>query len=175
LLAVVTIVVAIGAALPAAAAGAQRTTYLAAECSFSPTGGTMRFTGAIDPVTGLPKIAHLRDAVNFNDVIVWNGTSWQVGGTDDVTISFNGEPLNGVTARGDFLLTLVGVGAWQGTWAWNQKHGATGHGVGKGVDSNSQLKITWWQTQPAEWGIAPFTGCPQPGQTFIFMRLDIAR
>jgi len=163
----------IGTALPAAAAGAQKATYLAAECSVSPTGGTLTFTGAPDPVTGLPQIAHLRDAVNANDLVVWNGTSWQPGGTDAVTISFDGEPLTGVSARGDFLLTLTGVGAWQGTWAWGQRHAVNGHGAGQGVGSTSHLDITWWRTQPAEWGIAPFPGCPRPGQTAVFLQLDV--
>lgn len=134
----------------------------------------MTFTGVTDPITGLPQIAHMREAVNVNnDLFVWNGTSWQASGTDTVTISFNGEPLTGVSAWGDFFLTLVGVGAWNGTWAWGQRHAENGYGAGQGVDGRSQLLITWWRTQPAEWGVAPFSGCPKLGQTFIFLQLDV--
>ena len=171
---VLTLSLAAGTAVPAAAAGAQKATYLAAECSGQPIGGTVTFTGVTDPITGLPQIAHMREAVNVNnDLFVWNGTSWQASGTDTVTISFNGEPLTGVSAWGDFFLTLVGVGAWNGTWAWGQRHAENGYGAGQGVDGRSQLLITWWRTQPAEWGVAPFSGCPKLGQTFIFLQLDV--
>jgi hypothetical protein len=157
---------AIAAQVPATAQGATQTTYYAAECSVGPTGGTVAFTGKNG------KIAHFRDFVNSNDVWVWNAgtSSWQLAGTDVVTINFNGEISKGVTAWGDFLLTLEGVNAWRGQWAWGAE--PVGHGAGNAVAGTSHLNIYWTRVQPPEWGVAPFPGCSQPGQTYIFMRLD---
>src|SRR5215211_4894127 len=114
---------ALAAQVPATAQGAAQTTYYAAECSVSPTPGTVAFTGKNG------KIAHFRDFTNANDVYVWNAAanSWELAGTDMVTINFNGEIAEGVNAWGEFLLTLTGVNAWQGSWAWGAQ--PVGHGA----------------------------------------------
>jgi hypothetical protein len=128
-------------------------------------------SGPIDPATGLPSIVHMRGATNFNDVVVWNGREWRLGGTDDVTINFDGIP-PAVRAWGQFLLKLNGVGGWKGLWAWDQTNpNNRGFGLGGSVARNDKsiLKITWWQRQPPEWGHPGVHELPQPGEAELHL------